>query len=330
MGRISIVLVAVSLVGAGLVACSGKSSLHPGSDLAGPPSVDADGQADGGNDSEVLGSVGGSSEVGEAVAMFNGVVVATLGQGATSTPTYAVLADFASGPNVDLSPAAAGCSCAQAAVVVGLPPFSPGPGSAGPVTLSSTGGGSPLATLTPGSGGGGIEASIRGNDGSWGLSSALESWDLGALPAGSYADVPSLPWNPGDDLLVVAAGDAVHAFSGTLQVPALLSGVTPVLGEAPLVIDRTQDFSITWTPEWRANESMLLILRQWTQPATICYCTAPDAAATLTVGASLLSQFSTQQGQLSLERLITSTASSDNATITLIGEVAETAGVVFQ
>jgi hypothetical protein len=316
------------LVVAGL-ACLGCSS----SSLkrsAGDGGAGRGGQAGGGSDSEVFGNGDGSREVGEGAGMFNGVVVATRTQGAASTPTYEVLADFASGPNVDLSLTAATCSCAQVEVVVGLPPFTPGPGSAGTVTLSSAGGGSPLATLTPGSGGSGIEASIRGSDGSWGLSFDVESWDLGGLPAGNYGDVHSLPWNPGDDLSIVATGDAVHAFSGALQVPALLSGVTPVLGQAALVINRTQDFNITWTPEGRENESVLLILQQSTQPATICYCIAPDATAALTVDASLLSQFSTQDGRMSLERLITSTASSDNATVTLVGEVAETAGVIFQ
>ena len=198
------------------------------------------------------------------------------------------------------------------------------------MTLSSTGGGSPLATLNSGSGGSGIEASIRGSDGSWGPEFVVQSWDLGGFPAGNYGDVSSLPWKPGDALSVVATGDAVHAFSGALQVPALLSGVTPVLGQAVLIIDRTQDFTVTWNPEGRARESMLLILQQSTHPTTTCYCTAPDAAAALTVDASLLSPFSAQDCQMILERLVASTASSDNATITLIGEVVESAVVMFQ
>ena len=253
----------------------------------------------------------GAATGGDAVAKsFSGVIIATLAQGSASNG-YGVFADFATGPHIDLNPAAASCSCIH--FISALPLPSP---DAGTVSVWPPMGGSPLATLTP------ADGAYHG------------SWDLGFLLAGNYASVTSQAWNPGDELAIDATGGGVQAFSGRLQVPALFSGVTPDLLSGSLVIDRTRDFTVTWAPEGKAKESVLLILQQIAPPvqtATTCYCTTSDSAAALTVDASTLGQFGTEAaGTLRLERLVASAASCDNATITLVGEVAESAAVAFQ
>jgi hypothetical protein len=60
----------------------------------------------------------------------------------------------------------------------------------------------------------------------------------------------------------------------------------------------------------------------------VCYRTVPDSAAKVTVDSSLLSPGGSST--ISLERLVISTASGDNATITLIGAVELSGEVTFQ
>jgi hypothetical protein len=58
---------------------------------------------------------------------------------------------------------------------------------------------------------------------------------------------------------------------------------------------------------------------------------ALDSAAKVTMSSTLVALFETTVGgSIQLERLLTSKASCDNATIDLIGEVAQTADVTFQ
>jgi hypothetical protein len=162
------------------------------------------------------------------------------------------------------------------------------------------------------------------------------TWDLGAqwwAYPGVYPDADSGAWNPGDALRVSASGGEVAPFSGTLQTGALLSGVTPAIGTTPLVIDRTQDLQVSWTPEGRAGENVLLAVQQFTASGGLtCYCEAADPAGRVTVSATLLGQFDTQQpsGRIRVERLITSTAPCANATIDLVGEVSQTGDVSFR
>jgi|GEM_PF-1923039 len=265
--------------------------------------------ADGG-DGAGGGEVGVSSGDGEVAKAYGGVVIASLTQSGGSRG-YSVFADFPVAPNLELNRIGSSCSCIHIALVRPIPPLP----DAGTVTISSVPGGILLARLVP------VADQYQG------------SWDLGFLRAGAYTSADSQAWNSGDVLSVAATGGEVHAFSGTIQVPALFSEVVPDLSSAALVIDRAQDFSVTWTAEGRANESVLLILQQLAPsiPTSTCYCGVPDAAGALMIDAATLAGFSTEAGgTVRLERLIVSEASSDNATITLVGEVAETATVTFQ
>jgi hypothetical protein len=142
----------------------------------------------------------------------------------------------------------------------------------------------------------------------------------------------SAPWIPGAHLHVVATGDEVHPFAGTLRTPAPWSGVMPPIGPAPVAIDLAQDFVVSWIPDGQSNESVILTLDQIRSDALVsCTCTVPDASAQVTVDHSLLGLFETHQlsSSIGLSRTITSTTSSDNATIDLIGEVVERADATF-
>jgi hypothetical protein len=166
------------------------------------------------------------------------------------------------------------------------------------------------------------------------------TWDLGdawATLPGDYPFETAGFWDPGEAMHVSATGGAVHAFSGTLQTGALLSGVTPSLpslsGPVSLVIDRTQPFHIAWDPEGLSDESVVLWLQQFRSDGSLtCWCSVPDTAAELTVDTSVLGQFDVQQlsAVIQLERLITRTVSSDDAIVALVGEVAKNDEIAFQ
>jgi hypothetical protein len=259
-------------------------------------------------------------------ATYAGVVVATIAQGG-ATNAYSVFADFAPGGPLgigvcpDEAPDAGSCCCFQGATVV--PGFDTP--TAGILTLTSTGG-STLATLAPG------QTVVEGGSET---TTYQGTWDLGTpwfdYP-GIYADVNSGAWNPGDALQVRATGGQVAPFSGTLQTGALLAGVSPAIGSTPLVIDRADDLEVSWNPEGRSHEDVFLILQQFTRDgANTCTCLVPDSAASVTVSATLLGPFATEQlsAHLRLERLIISTAPCSNAAVDLASEVSQTSDVTF-
>jgi hypothetical protein len=240
---------------------------------------------------------------------------------------FQTLADFAADPSIQIActsnmPGAENCCCENG---IALP--LPNPPDAAVITVASVDSGRALALLTPGKptvDGGVVSSTLQGTS------------DLGAAwypRAGVYPWTPSQPWNPGDVLRVSAPGATVDAFAGSLQTGALLSGVTPALdAAAPLVIDRSQDLTISWPPEGRPGETVLLTLRQIAPTAVrACFCTGPDDGK-LTVGASALGPFTTDQLEagIQLERLITTTVTSDNAVIDLVGAVAVGGQVQFR
>ena len=253
--------------------------------------------------------------------IYSGVVLARTTQSGTTSSSYGAFVDLTSeypfylDSCPGLGPSAGSCCC-----MIGMStpmPIQPPDGAT--VTLTSADGASTLATLLP--------STPTSTTTTIGLQT-YGAWDLGrwgAVVPGCYAPVGSQPWNPGDALRVSATGNQVHAFSGTLQTGSLFSGVTPSIGSAPLVIDHSQNFEVSWTPEGRDNESVLLRLGS---VPDFCYCTVPDSAAKVIVDSSLLSPGGTST--ITLERLVISTASSDNATITLIGAVELSGEVTFQ
>jgi hypothetical protein len=253
----------------------------------------------------------GSGQGGDA---YTGVVSALVLRGSTGE-TYTAFADFQPAPplRVGACPDGQACCCLH-----GTPlPFPTPPPDAAAVTLASAEDAATLATLMP---------STTTFQGTWDLG---EAW---ATHPGAYPDAMSEPWAPGAALRVSAAGGAVHPFSGTIHTSALLSGVTPPLGPSPLAVDRSQPLQVSWAPEGKSGEVVTLMLQQFTSAGVVtCYCGALDAAAKLTVDSGVLAEFGTDQlsARLRLERLLTSFASAGDATVTLVGEVAETGPITF-
>jgi hypothetical protein len=248
---------------------------------------------------------------GGSNATYAGVVIAAVTERGAML-TYDAVADFGApgafgiGACAGASNESGDCCCVPSE---GLPAGSP---DAAIITIRSEGGASTLTTLSP-------SATAK-----YGLS------DLGgATPPGDYSSVDSQSWNPGDVLSVSATGDEVHPFSGTLQTGVLLSGVTPAIGPGPVIVDRGKDLEVAWTPEGGGSHATVLL--ELDQAPLSCYCTALDSAAKVTMSSTLVALFETTVGgSIQLERLLTSKASCDNATIDLIGEVAQTADVTFQ
>jgi hypothetical protein len=144
--------------------------------------------------------------------------------------------------------------------------------------------------------------------------------DLGwswSVPLSNYAPITAQPWSFGDTFQVAAAGDEVDAFSSTFRAGAALTGVTPPIGSATLVVDHTVPFEISWTPEGDAEATILLALPTGNR---LCYCDAPDSTGKLVVDASLLSPVTYD---ITLARLNVTTVTSNNATIDLVGAVVQ-------
>jgi len=272
---------------AGATGCGGSSARSPGA-----AGAQGGGGTDGGSGGVAAG--GASSE-----APYAGVVLAMVTEGADAG--YVARAVFTGGPR----PRIGGCSrCCCGSTDHGLP--SPRkPPDAGTITLAV--GSTSLTALVP-------EAFENGSGTFHGMTDLGWSW---FAPLGDYAPTASQPWSFGDDLEVVAAGNEVAAFSGTLQAGPALSGVTPPIGSATVVVDHTRPFEISWTPDGRGDATVLLGIPSGTG---ICYCDAPDETGALVVEPSLLSPAS---GEISLARLSVSNVSSENATIALVGAVVQ-------
>jgi hypothetical protein len=282
--------------------------------------------ADAGPDSYVVPSdaAGDASDAQSADdAMYSGVVLATARQAGTAI-TYSVFADFAPGAGFGIAQCdadAGACCCFTGATV--LPGFDTP--AAGAITVADDA--ATTATLSPAAvvvEGGTVSTSFQG------------TWELGRpwfdFP-GVYMQADAGGWRPGDALQVSATGGQVDRFSGTLKTGALLAGVTPAIGAGAVMVDRSKDFAVAWTPEDRAGENVLFMLQQFTsRGALTCYCMVPDSMGGVTMSASMVGRFDTSQlaASVRLERLTVSTAPCDNASIDLVSEVTQSAAVMFQ
>ena len=231
-------------------------------------------------------------------AMYSGVVLAMITQDEATT-SYVARAVFTTGPR----PTIGGCpNCCCGVEERGLPIPEERP-DAGEITIAAAVGATTLATLD------------HSGD-LYGMSDLGWSW---FRPLSDYAPVDSQPWSPGDSLQVVAAGNEVESFSGVLRTGPPLAGIVPPIGPSPVVVDYSQAFEVSWTPEGKGDATMLLSLPY---DGGICYCDAPDSAGRVVVGANLLSPISAEQnGKIKLARLTISTVASGNATIDLVGAV---------
>jgi hypothetical protein len=269
------------------------------------------------------GGAGAASEVGPIETgagdggTYTGAIWAFVGVPgkSLSMPAYNVQVGFSAfAPNIEfLYPTTTpntGCSCTR-----GMGIGSPGPeeASAGTITLTAADGGPVLAALTP---------------------SDSSSFVYGSVSASA--------WGPGEVLAVSAWGqpDQVKAFSTTLQTAAPFSGVMPAIGAAPVTILLSADFSVSWTPQAKANEFVTLLISQTSASAgPQCTCNGPESMGAITVPASSLADYftssssgssSTASAAVTLTRTVISTFLTETATVYLIGQATLYGGAQFQ
>ncbi|HYQ27597.1 MAG TPA: hypothetical protein VER04_10260 [Polyangiaceae bacterium] len=284
---------------AGLVGC-GRIRNDPGA--AGAPSGGRGGSSGAGGVVLPGGSAGDAEGGAVSEATYAGAVLAMLTEH-DGTESYVARAVFAAGPR----PTIGGCpQCCCSSTDRGLP-LPDKPPDASRITLLPTAGGAALATLVP-------ELFEDGHGAVHGMIDLGWSW-FAALS--DYAAAPSQAWKAGDVLEVTALGNEVEPFSGMLRAGPALSGVTPAIGSAPLVVDHTQPFEISWTPEGDANAIMLLGIPN---ADGVCYCDAPNSAGSLVVDSALLSAAA---GEISLARLTISNVASKNASVDLVGAIVQ-------
>ena len=331
----------------GLASCGSGTSTGKGAVLddrrGGTGNRDAASGSDGAQVRRDAAAPEGAADAGGI--SYHGVVLATFTQAAPATAPdagpapdpYTAFAVFRKGPAFSIeacwneTSSAGPCCCTPG--ILWLPLTLGPPPDVATVVLTTQIGGRPLATLThsiPIIGDGSVSFTLQGT---WDLG----FWSLG--PVSTYPVVDSGPWSAGEVLQVVAGGDEVHRFSGALRTGPLLTGVTPLIGQVPLVLNRARDFVVTWKPEAgalpdaAAGPNVLLMIRQIRSDGGLtCYCSVPDGIGQVAVSTTLLGQFGTDQleATVRLERLTISNASADNATISLIGEVARSSDVTFR
>ena len=260
-----------------------------------------------------------STETSPDPAVYQGVVLAKLSQGADSDSVMAYAAFAAGGQPfaftapIGSHPATKSCSCVRGLTTPILNVIA----DASTISLA-TDAGDEWARLEPN------QPVVDAGTVSFKLSGTT---DLGAawyvLP-GRYAPVVAGPL-AGGKLTVTAAGGTGDAFSGSITMGGRLSGVTPPLGSQDQSLSRSADFQVSWTPDAEGGQTVLLSLRQvGAQSVVACFCEAADQAGTLTVPAELLTLYEGPPAKcdVQLARLRLSTVSRGNATVQLIAEAA--------
>jgi hypothetical protein len=141
--------------------------------------------------------------------------------------------------------------------------------------------------------------------------------------------VGSLVWNPGDELVVVAAGasNGIGPFTGTVVAPAPLQALHPDLATLA-ILSRSSDLRLTWTGIVSGTVVLTIAAiasASSTSTDGVIACTASSADGALDVPAALLGNL--PSGDHALVELILAnitTISAPNATI----EVGAAAGML--
>ena len=289
---------AIALSG-GVVGCG---QIRDSSGVAGAPNGGRGGNSAASGGVLAGGSAGDAEGGAVTEATYAGAVLAMLTERGP-TKSFVARAVFAAGPR----PSIGGCpQCCCSSTDRGLP-LPEKPPDASQISVLPASGGEALATLVP-------EVFEDGRGALHGSSDLGWSW---FAPLSDYAAAPSRAWKAGDVLEVIALGNEVAPFSGMLRAGPALTGVSPAIGSAPVVIDYTRPFEISWTPEGDADAIMLLGIPN---ADGICYCDAPNSAGSLVVDSALLGAVA---GEISLARLTISNVASKNASVALVGAIVQ-------
>lgn len=288
----------------------GRAPLEGGTPDGGRPSDGS--KNDDGSSGGDSGQEGGSAE-GGGIAYYGvvsaAITASSLSNSYTADTYYGPVGDYVV-PGSSCAGTKAGSCCyvappkpADAGADAAAPPT---PLTAGIVAINASADAGVLATMTPSG--------------------------AGAYTAVTNPPTTSLTWSPGDALGVVATGDQVDKFSGTLATGALLSGVSPALNGA-MSINPGQNYTISWTRDSTAGETVTLTISATkisTASEGTITCVVADSAQTVTVDSSLLGKFSDGDfASIVLTRDLTSTATDSNATLYLIGSVSESGSGTF-
>ena len=223
--------------------------------------------ADAANSSTSCPSSAADNVAATQVSTTGAVVAIVDVQGTMQTQTFAAgFPYFGAGPAYAVAPAGpATCACSS-----GIPLPDPWQ-SAGTITVDAPDCGPSLAVLS-------MPAAADGDR--------------------PYAGTPGVAWTPGDVLGVAATGAAggVGAFSGGLVTAALVANLQPPILEPsskPVLVPRTEPLVLSWTPEGKAGETVMLRIAQTVSEDSFvqCTCIGPDAPGTMTVPVSMLSRY---------------------------------------
>jgi hypothetical protein len=138
----------------------------------------------------------------------------------------------------------------------------------------------------------------------------------------------TLTWQPGDTLSVSAAGSPgqVAAFSGSVVVPAPLTGIAPAIS-GTVTIPKANDFVVSWTPG-TGTATVQLFLEDI--PLNGIGCTAPVTAGSITVPASLLNMLG-GSGSIIVTNFSQTAATASNAAVSLrVDATIAIAGATYQ
>jgi hypothetical protein len=140
-------------------------------------------------------------------------------------------------------------------------------------------------------------------------------YTLSSLPA-------TLTWQPGDSLTASAAGATVDSFTGTVTAPGTISGLNPALSIAtPTNITLSSSWSISWTPDTRGGETMIVTLTPKGGVGEIS-CSVPDSAGTVTLPAALLGNFTVGHMATAIATRLSGASPNDsNAQVNLVASV---------
>jgi hypothetical protein len=155
--------------------------------------------------------------------------------------------------------------------------------------------------------------------------------------AGAYSDNSAtntmLKWAAGDMLTFSAAGDKVHAFTGTVKVPDDVAGTNPAFSDTmPAVVSVASDWVVTWTAGSDASDTMTLSLAalNGASPDGVVTCAGKDSDAKVTVPKDLLMKVgASDTGSVSLTRASSDAPSDDNANVTLSATTSSSGLVKF-
>ncbi len=131
-----------------------------------------------------------------------------------------------------------------------------------------------------------------------------------------YSWGPLMPWQPGDTLAFAGTGDVVHAFTGSLTAPPTLVLSAPSDG---LALPRTSDLSVQWSAGTASTVVLVQIVAYTSSnmPDGSVFCAFSDTGSGVVPTTDLVNLKANDTASVAVGRVTRSTATCDNADVTL-------------